>query len=39
MKVPQIIGADISKKTIDFACSVPQKNLRISNDEKGFKIP
>lgn len=37
MEVPQIIGADISKKTIDFACSVTQKNLRISNDEQGFK--
>ncbi len=37
MEVPQIIGADISKKTIDFACSVTQKNLRISNDEDGFK--
>ena len=37
MEVPQIIGADISKKTIDFACSVTQKSLRISNDEDGFK--
>jgi transposase len=37
MEVPQIIGADISKKTIDFACSVTKKNLRISNDEDGFK--
>jgi transposase len=37
MEVPQIIGADISKKNIDFACSLTKKNLRISNDEDGFK--
>jgi len=37
MEVPQIIGADISKKTIDFAFSLTEKNLRISNDEDGFK--
>jgi len=37
MEVPQIIGADISKKNIDFACSLTKKNFRISNDDDGFK--
>lgn len=36
MKVPAIIGADISKKTIDFS-TVEADHLRISNDQSGFK--
>jgi len=36
MKVPQIIGADLSKKTIDFA--TPQgEHLKVNNDPPGYQ--
>jgi transposase len=36
MKVLQIIGADLSKKTIDFA-TLQKNHLKVSNDSNGFK--
>lgn len=35
--VSHIIGADLSKKTIDFACYQSHAHLQISNDNEGFK--
>lgn len=37
MKVPYIIGADLSKKSIDVASHLSGKHLKISNDPNGFK--
>lgn len=37
MKVPQIIGADLSKKTIDFYHAESQSHLCIENSLQGFK--
>lgn len=37
MKVEQIIGADLSKKTIDLVCHLSKKHLKIDNTEDGFK--
>src|SRR5882672_7983691 len=37
MKVICIIGADISKKTIDLFCHGLNVHLKITNDVKGFK--
>ena len=37
MKVPYIIGADLSKKTIDFASHHSGQHLKVSNDQTGFK--
>src|SRR5688500_18801041 len=37
MKVSQIIGADLSKKTIDFYCQLNQRHLVIPNCPAGFK--
>ena len=37
MKVPYIIGADLSKKTIDFASHNSRQHLTVSNDLTGFK--
>ena len=36
MKVPYIIGADLSKKSIDFASHLSGKHLKITNDLNGF---
>jgi transposase len=38
MKVPSIIGADLSKKTIDVAIHSTGKHLKISNDKPGFHL-
>ena len=35
MKLPHIIGADLSKKTIDFA-TCEHAHLKVSNDTSGF---
>jgi transposase len=37
MKVPHIIGADLSKKTVDFASHQPGQHLRTQNTVPGFK--
>jgi len=37
MKVPQIIGADLSKKTIDFACHSFKTHLQVNNTPEGFQ--
>jgi transposase len=37
MKVPHIIGADLSKKTIDFASPAFQTHIQVSNSIKGFQ--
>lgn len=37
MKVPYIIGADLSKKSIDFASHGFKKHLKVENNPKGFK--
>src|SRR5687768_16047482 len=37
MKVSQIIGADLSKKTIDFYCELSTSQLIIPNSLGGFK--
>jgi transposase len=37
MKVPQIIGADLSKKSIDFATQQINTHLKVTNDTKGFQ--
>lgn len=37
MKVPYIIGADLSKKSIDVASHLSGKHLKVSNDPNGFK--
>jgi transposase len=37
MKVPDIIGVDLSKKTIDFASYNRNQHLRVSNDLIGFE--
>lgn len=37
MKVQHVIGADLSKKTIDLACSPLGSYLRISNSAEGFE--
>ena len=37
MKVPYIIGADLSKKSIDFAAHQPGSHLKVSNDLQGFR--
>ena len=36
MKVPHIIGADLSRGTIDFASSNHQSHIRVSNTTAGF---
>ena len=38
MKVQHIIGADLSKKTIDVFCHSSQRHLCFENNEKGFKV-
>jgi transposase len=37
MKVQQIIGADLSKKTIDLVCHLSNTHLKIDNSLAGFK--
>ena len=37
MKVQQIIGADLSKRTIDLYCHLQNKHVRIDNNSAGFK--
>jgi transposase len=37
MKINHIIGADISKKTVDLFCYGSNSHLKISNDVSGFK--
>src|SRR4051812_1199984 len=37
MKVQQIIGADLSKRTIDLHCHLQNKHLKIDNNIAGFK--
>src|SRR4051812_40049038 len=37
MKVPYIIGVDLSKKTVDFASHHCGKHLKVSNELNGFK--
>jgi len=37
MKVPHIIGADLSKKTIDFISHCFQSHIQLSNSSKGFQ--
>lgn len=37
MKVPYIIGADLSKKTIDFVSHSFQTHIQLSNGSKGFQ--
>jgi len=37
MKVPHIIGADLSKKTIDFASHPFNSHLQINNHSEGFQ--
>lgn len=38
MKVPHsIIGADLSKESIDFACPLTQSHLKVENSDSGFK--
>jgi transposase len=37
MKVQQIVGADLSKKTIDLACHLTGQHLQIENATLGFK--
>jgi transposase len=36
MKVPHILGADLSKKTIDFASEQLKKHLKVENSTSGF---
>lgn len=36
MKVPYIIGADLSKKSIDLACHPSNVHLKVTNDKKGY---
>lgn len=36
MQIQQIIGADLSKKTIDLACHLLKTHIRITNDLDGF---
>jgi len=36
MKVPYIIGADLSKKSIDFVAHHSLSHLKITNDQQGF---
>jgi transposase len=38
MKVPHIIGADLSKKSIDLASHQFKKHLKIENNVPGFKV-
>ncbi len=37
MKLPHIIGADLSKKTIDFASHEFKKHLKVENNVSGFQ--
>ena len=37
MQIQQIIGADLSKKTIDLACHLTRTHLQIPNNSAGFK--
>ena len=37
MKVPHIIGADLSKKSIDFATQQFNTHLKVTNDTKGYQ--
>jgi transposase len=37
MKLLHIIGADLSKKTIDFASHQPKQHLKVENDASGFR--
>lgn len=37
MKVPYIIGADLSKKSIDFVCHSSASHLKVPNDKKGYQ--
>lgn len=37
MKVPYIIGADLSKKSIDFACHSSGSYLKVTNDKEGYE--
>lgn len=36
-KVQHVIGADLSKRTIDLVCHLPNTYIRISNNHSGFK--
>src|SRR5688500_20374529 len=36
MKVPHIIGADLSKKSIDFASHQFKTNLKVENNSSGY---
>ena len=37
MKFQQIIGADLSKKSIDFACHLLNSHIQVENSSTGFK--
>jgi transposase len=37
MKVPYIIGADLSKKSIDVACHSTHQHVKITNDQSGYE--
>jgi len=37
MKVPYIIGADLSKKSIDVACHSTHLHVKITNDQSGYE--
>lgn len=37
MQIQQIIGADLSKKTIDLVCHLSQNHIQIENSGSGFK--
>src|SRR5438309_5770552 len=37
MQVQEIIGADLSKKTIDLACYSTGKHIEVENSRSGFK--
>lgn len=37
MEIQQIIGADLSKRTIDFACHLLNSHFKIENSQAGFK--
>lgn len=37
MQIQQIIGADLSKKTIDLACHLTKTHFQIPNNSSGFK--
>lgn len=37
MQIQQIIGADLSKKTIDLVCHLTKMHLQIQNNSTGFK--